>query len=75
EALLPGGWLVLPCPLPPKRPLGAAAARLDLALAGGRTPADGEVEGALTAAGLGHVRTAWDDTALGVRLIAARRPA
>ncbi|MGW3568544.1 acyl-CoA dehydrogenase family protein [Streptomyces sp. NPDC000941] len=75
EALLPGGWLILPCPLPPKRPLGAAAARLDLALAGGRTPADGEVEGALTAAGLGHVRTAWDDTALGVRLIAARRPA
>ncbi|MEU5031009.1 acyl-CoA dehydrogenase family protein [Streptomyces milbemycinicus] len=75
EALLPGGWLVLPCPLPPKRPLGAAAAHLDLALAGGRTPADGEVEGALTAAGLGHVRTAWDDTALGVRLIAARRPA
>lgn len=75
ESLLPGGWLVLPCPLPPKRPLGAAAARLDLALAGGRTPADGEVEDALTAAGLGHVRTAWDDTALGVRLIAARRPA
>ncbi|MDX3224306.1 acyl-CoA dehydrogenase family protein [Streptomyces sp. ME19-01-6] len=75
EALLPGGWVVLPCPLPPKRPLGAAAARLDLALAGGRTPTDGEVEAALTAAGLGHVRTAWDDAALGVRLIAARRPA
>ncbi|MES4901875.1 MULTISPECIES: acyl-CoA dehydrogenase family protein [unclassified Streptomyces] len=75
EALLPGGWVVLPCPLPPKRPLGAAAARLDLALAGGRTPEDGEVEGALRAAGLGHVRTAWDDAALGIRLIAARRPA
>ncbi|MGY0061881.1 acyl-CoA dehydrogenase family protein [Streptomyces sp. LZ34] len=75
EALLPGGWVVLPCPLPPKRPLGAAAARLDLALAGGWTPAAGEVEGVLTAAGLGHVRTAWDDAALGIRLIAARRPA
>ncbi|MEU1662563.1 acyl-CoA dehydrogenase family protein [Streptomyces sparsogenes] len=74
-ALLPGGWIVLPCPLPPKRPLGAAAARLDLALAGGRVPDDGEVEGVLAAAGLGHVRAAWDDAALGLRLVAARRPA
>ncbi|MEU0806956.1 acyl-CoA dehydrogenase family protein [Streptomyces sp. NPDC005970] len=74
-ALLPGGWLVLPCPLPPRRPLGAAAARLDVALAGGRIPEDGEVEGALAASGLGHVRTAWQDAALGIRLIAARRPA
>ncbi|MFK4183789.1 acyl-CoA dehydrogenase family protein [Streptomyces sparsogenes] len=74
-ALLPGGWVVLPCPLPPKRPLGAAAARLDLALAGGRVPDDGEVEGVLAAAGLGHVRAAWDDAALGLRLVAARRPA
>ncbi|WP_245737902.1 acyl-CoA dehydrogenase family protein [Streptomyces sparsogenes] len=74
-ALLPGGWVVLPCPLPPKRPLGAAAARLDLALAGGRVPDEGEVEGVLAAAGLGHVRAAWDDAALGLRLVAARRPA
>ncbi|MER6140321.1 acyl-CoA dehydrogenase family protein [Streptomyces sparsogenes] len=74
-ALLPGGWVVLPCPLPPKRPLGAAAARLDLALAGGRVPDDGEVEGVLAAVGLGHVRAAWHDAALGLRLVAARRPA
>ncbi|GAA2349817.1 hypothetical protein GCM10010246_41940 [Streptomyces cuspidosporus] len=74
-ALLPGGWVVMPCPLPPKRPLGAAAARLDLALAGGRVPDEGEVEGVLAAAGLGHVRAAWDDAALGLRLVAARRPA
>jgi alkylation response protein AidB-like acyl-CoA dehydrogenase len=74
DALLPGGWVVMPCPLPPKRPLGAAAARLDLALAGGTALADGEVEDLLRSAELGHVRVLWDDTALGIRLIAARRP-
>ncbi|MEU9946994.1 hypothetical protein, partial [Streptomyces sp. NPDC047939] len=63
-----------PCPLLPKRPLGAAAVRLGLAVTGGTAPADGEVEGLLRAAGLGHVRTAWEDHALGIRLIAARRP-
>ncbi|MFB7664820.1 acyl-CoA dehydrogenase family protein [Kitasatospora sp. NPDC056138] len=73
-ALLPGGWLVVPCPLAPKRPLGAAATRLDLVLAGGTVPADGEIEGLLRAAGLGQVRMAWEDSALGIRLIAARRP-
>ncbi|MEU1466819.1 acyl-CoA dehydrogenase family protein [Streptomyces sp. NPDC005761] len=73
-ALMPGGWIVLPCPLAPKRPLGAAVARLGLAVAGGTALADGEVEGLLRAAGLGHVRSAWEDPALGMRLIAARRP-
>lgn len=73
-ALMPGGWIVLPCPLLPKRPLGVAAARLCLAVTGGTAPADGEVEGLLRAAGLGHVRTAWEDHSLGIRLIAARRP-
>ncbi|MFJ6436814.1 acyl-CoA dehydrogenase family protein [Streptomyces sp. NPDC091416] len=73
-ALMPGGWIVLPCPLLPKRALGAAAVRLRLAVTGGTAPADGEVEGLLRAAGLGHVRTAWEDHALGIRLIAARRP-
>jgi alkylation response protein AidB-like acyl-CoA dehydrogenase len=74
SSLIRGGWIVLPCPLPPKRPLGAAASRLDLALAGGPLPAAGEVEDLLKSAGLGHVRTAWEDTALGIRLLAARRP-
>lgn len=73
-ALLPGGWLLLPCPLVPKRPLGAAAAHLELALTGGTAWADGEVEDVLRAAGLGPVRAAWEDSALGIRLIAARRP-
>ncbi|KJK56439.1 acyl-CoA dehydrogenase family protein [Saccharothrix sp. ST-888] len=73
-ALLPGGWLVVPCPLAPKRPLGAAATRLGLALAGGTAPADGEIESLLRSAGLGQVRVAWEDAALGIRLIAARRP-
>jgi len=74
RSLIRGGWIVLPCPLPPKRPLGAAATRLDLALAGGPLPAAGEIEDLLKSAGLGHVRTAWEDTALGIRLVAARRP-
>jgi hypothetical protein len=73
-ALVPGGWVVAPCPLAPKRPLGAAAARLDLALAGGTAPADGAIEGLLRSSGLGHVRAAWEDATLGIRLIAARRP-
>jgi len=73
-ALLPGGWAVLPCPLVPKRPLGAAVARLGLAVAGGGALADGEVEGLLREAGLSQVRTAWEDPALGFRLVAARRP-
>ncbi|WP_257002070.1 acyl-CoA dehydrogenase family protein [Streptomyces sp. WZ.A104] len=73
-ALVPGGWVVLPCPLPPKRPLGAAVVRLGLAVAGGAVLTDGEVEGLLRAAGLSHVRTAWEDPALGIRLVAARRP-
>jgi hypothetical protein len=74
RSLIRGGWIVLPCPLPPKRPLGAAASRLDLALAGGPQLAAGEVEALLKSAALGHVRTAWEDTALGIRLVAARRP-
>ncbi|WP_028813719.1 acyl-CoA dehydrogenase family protein [Streptomyces flavidovirens] len=73
-ALMPGGWMVLPCPLAPKRLLGVVVARLGLAVAGGTAPADGEVEDLLRAAGLGHVRTAWEDPALGLRLMAARRP-
>ena len=72
--LIRGGWIVLPCPLPPKRPLGAATTRLDLALAGGPLPEGSEVEALLRSAGLSHVRTAWEDTALGIRLLAARRP-
>jgi alkylation response protein AidB-like acyl-CoA dehydrogenase len=74
RSLIRGGWIVLPCPLPPKRPLGIAASRLDLALAGGPLPAAGELENLLASAGLGHVRTTWEDPALGIRLLAARRP-
>ncbi len=74
RSLIRGGWVVLACPLPPKRPLGAAATRLDLALAGGPLLAAGEVEDLLKSAALGHVRTTWEDTALGIRLVAARRP-
>jgi len=73
-SLIRGGWIVLACPLPPRRPLGAAACRLDLALAGGPLPAAGEIEDLLKAAALSHVRTAWEDTVLGIRLVAARRP-
>ncbi|MFF2045017.1 acyl-CoA dehydrogenase family protein [Kitasatospora sp. NPDC058170] len=73
-ALLPGGWLLLPCPLLPRRPLGAAAARLDLALTGGRAPAPAELEAALRSAGLTQLRTPWSDPALGLTLLAARRP-
>ncbi|MFI9327152.1 acyl-CoA dehydrogenase family protein [Kitasatospora sp. NPDC052868] len=73
-ALLPGGWLLLPCPLLPKRPLGAAAARLDLALTGGRAPDPAELEAALRSAGLTQLRTPWSDPALGLTLLAARRP-
>ena len=74
RSLIRGGWIVLACPLPPKRPLGAAASRLDLALAGGPLLVAGEVEALLKAAALSHIRTAWEDTALGIRLVAARRP-
>ncbi|MFE0173433.1 acyl-CoA dehydrogenase family protein [Streptomyces sp. NPDC059002] len=74
RALLPGGWLVVPCPLPPKRPLGAAAVRLELTLVGGSVPSDAAVEESLRAAGLGQVRTAWEDAALGLRLVVGRRP-
>ncbi|WP_049578669.1 acyl-CoA dehydrogenase family protein [Streptomyces sp. SBT349] len=73
-ALVPSGWIVLPCPLLPRHPLGAATARLDLAVAGGTPLPPGEVEALLRTAGLGAVRTAWEDAALGIRLIAARRP-
>ncbi|MEU6734756.1 acyl-CoA dehydrogenase family protein [Streptomyces physcomitrii] len=73
-ALLPGGWLLLVAPLPPKRPAGAAALRLELALTGAPAPAEGALEEALTEAGLTHLRTAWEDPALGIRLLAARRP-
>lgn len=76
EALVPGGWIVLPSPLPPKRPRGAAAALLELELSGGGAGAadEGGVEGLLREAGLGHVRTVWEDAALGIRLTTARRP-
>ncbi|QEU90685.1 acyl-CoA dehydrogenase family protein [Streptomyces kanamyceticus] len=73
-ALLPGGWLVVPCPLPPKRPLGAAAVRLELAVAGGAVPSEADVEESLRDAGLGQVRVAWEDAALGLRLFVGRRP-
>ncbi|GAA1500653.1 hypothetical protein GCM10009760_62470 [Kitasatospora kazusensis] len=72
-ALLPGGWLLLPCPLPPKRPLGAAVVRLELAVAGGTALAAGEAEDLLRSAGLSHVRSDWEDAALGIRLVAGRR--
>lgn len=74
RALEPGGWLVLPCPLAPKRPLGAAALHLALTVADATAPTDDEVTHALREAGLGQVRVAWEDRALGLRLIAARRP-
>ena len=74
NALVPGGWIVLPNPLPPKRPLGAAAARLDVELAGGTELTEGGVELLLKEAGLAHVRTAWEDAVLGIRLTVARRP-
>ncbi|WP_257232497.1 acyl-CoA dehydrogenase family protein [Streptomyces sp. Rer75] len=73
-ALVPGGWIVLPNPLPPKHPIGAAAARLELELAGWTGPAEGDVEALLKEAGLGLVRTVWEDAVLGIRLTAARRP-
>lgn len=74
QALVPGGWVVVPCPLAPQRALGAATARLELTLCGGEPLADGEVEKLLRHAGLGHVRVIWDDAVLGVRLVAGRRP-
>lgn len=74
NALVPGGWIVLPTPLPPKRPLGAAAVRLDLELSGGTELPEGGVEGLLKEAGLAQVRTAWEDAVLGIRLTVARRP-
>jgi alkylation response protein AidB-like acyl-CoA dehydrogenase len=74
QALVPGGWLVVLCPLAPKRALGAAAARLELTLSGGEPLADGAVEDLLRHAGLGHVRAMWEDAGLGVRVVAGRRP-
>ncbi|MFJ2768927.1 acyl-CoA dehydrogenase family protein [Streptomyces sp. NPDC087300] len=75
-ALLPGGWLVVPCPLPPKRPLGAAAVRLELAVAGGAVPSEpsADMEETLRTAGLAQVHTPWQDAALGLRLVVGRRP-
>ncbi|MFG3259826.1 acyl-CoA dehydrogenase family protein [Streptomyces sp. NPDC048172] len=74
EALRPGGWLVLPCPTAPQRALGAAVTRLDAELAGATSAPEAEAEALLRAAGLGHVRVAWKEEVLGVRLVAARRP-
>ncbi|MFF3336679.1 acyl-CoA dehydrogenase family protein [Streptomyces sp. NPDC002888] len=74
RGLEPGGWLVLPCPLAPRRPLGAAALHLALTVTGATAPSDDEVTHTLREAGLGHIHVAWEDRALGLRLIAARRP-
>ncbi|MEU1120498.1 MULTISPECIES: acyl-CoA dehydrogenase family protein [unclassified Streptomyces] len=74
RALVPGGWLVVPCPLPPRRRLGAAAARLELAVMGGALAPGVDVEEALRAAGFGQVRTEWEDVTLGLRLVVGRRP-
>lgn len=75
SALVPGGWLVLPVPLVPRRRLGEAAARLAHELEGTAVSAEsGGLEELLWEAGLGHVRTAWEDAVLGIRLVAARRP-
>ncbi|MEU1328550.1 acyl-CoA dehydrogenase family protein [Streptomyces sp. NPDC005865] len=74
RALLPGGWLVVPCPLPPRRRLGAAAARLELTVIGGELAPGIDVEEALRAAGFGQVRTEWEDVTLGLRLVVGRRP-
>ncbi|WP_413105031.1 acyl-CoA dehydrogenase family protein [Streptomyces sp. Inha503] len=73
-ALVPGGWIVLPSPLPPKRPLGAAVARLERELTVGTEPTRAGVEALLKEAGLGLVRTVWEDAVLGIRLTTARRP-
>ena len=74
QALVPGGWIVLPCPLPPQRALSAAAARLDLTLSGGEPPAADEIEELLRRAGMSQIRRPWEDAAFGIRLITARRP-
>jgi alkylation response protein AidB-like acyl-CoA dehydrogenase len=74
QALVPGGWLIVPCSLAPQNAVGAAVTRLELVLADGEPLADGQIEELLRQTGLGHVRTLWEDTALGVRLIAARQP-
>src|SRR4051794_18373798 len=74
RALVPHGWIVLPCPLPAQRAVGAAVARLELTLSGGEPPAEGEIEELLERAGMSQIRTPWEDAALGIRLIAARRP-
>ncbi len=73
-ALAPGGWIVLASPAPPKRALGAAVTRVESLLAGAEPPAPGELEALLRDAGCGHIRTLWEDTTFGVRLLAARRP-
>ena len=75
EALAPGGWIVLACPLAPKRALGAAVARVESVLAGAEPVAADALETLLRDAGCGHIRTLWEDTTIGVRLMAARRPA
>lgn len=73
-ALAPGGWIVLTCPVPPKRSLGAAVTRVESLLAGAEPPATDGPEALLRDAGCGHVRTLWEDATFGVRLLAARRP-
>jgi hypothetical protein len=75
EALVPGGWIVLACPLAPKRALGAAVARVESVLAGAEPVTAEALEALLRDAGCGHVRTLWQDATIGVRLLAARRPA
>lgn len=74
EVLLPGGWIVLPCASRSQRTLGAATARLELTLLCGATPPDIEVEQVLRRAGFSQVDTAWDDEALGLRLVVGCRP-
>lgn len=74
RALVPGGWIVVPGQMLPRRALGAAAARLELALSGEEPLADGDAEQLLSRAGLSHVRAIWEDAALGIRLLAGRRP-
>ncbi|MEU8210926.1 acyl-CoA dehydrogenase family protein [Micromonospora sp. NPDC049044] len=73
RALVPGGWLVVVLPLPPKRKLGAAVLGLELALAGAQPVARGIVEDLLRGTGLGHIRWLWQDANLGVQLVASRR--
>ncbi|MEU4473624.1 acyl-CoA dehydrogenase family protein [Micromonospora sp. NPDC023888] len=73
RALVPGSWLVMTLPLPPKRKLGAAVLGLELALAGAQPVARGAVEELLRRNGLGHIRWLWQDANLGIQLVASRR--